>query len=228
MDQVLPFLGSSAPSKNSAFCAKEVQIFIQKDPLYRKRWEEAAKNPRAQKRLLEEANILFYRTGKQLKKTIMAAQKFSRLSAKGRASPPSLSLTPWRIGHAARKVKKNLKVLNLAVKKAGANAKLSWFSPQWQKSLDISLNQAQSQYALFVANEQKQEKARREKLALAKSRLNEMGASGKNFDDPALNSTLDSNASASPHPAGASEAGAVMAVFFGQKVLDKNGQATGK
>ncbi len=219
---------SPSTLKAPGLCAQEVQSFIKKDPLYRRRWKEASGNPIKEERLLKEVNSLFYHTGKNLQKTLKAAKKFGRLSAKGRVSPKSMSLTPWLIGHEAQVVKKNLKALNLAVKKAGPHAKLSWFSPQWQESLDLSLGQAQRQYALFIAQEQKQAKARQEKLALAKRHLNKLSLSGKNFDDPALNSTLDSNTSPSPHPAGSSEAGAVMAVFLGQKVLNTNGQATGK
>ncbi len=220
-----PIFASPAQTENPGSCAKEVQDFIAKDPLYHRRWQEAAGNRRAQERLLKEVDVLFYQTGKQLRKTILSAQKFGHLSRNGLAAQRSLPLTPWLIGHEAQVVKKNLKALNLSVKKAGADAKLSWFDPQWKRILDQSLNQARRQYALFVQNERNQKKIRQKKLALARQRLSDIGAGGKSFDDPALNSTLDSSGASAPHPAGSGEAGAIMAVFLGQKVLDRKGQA---
>ncbi len=217
----------SSKQENRLSCSQEVQNFIHQDPLYRRRWQEAAKDPRSQERLLKEVNSLFYRTGKQLRKTILAAQKLHRLSHNN-LSTKKIRPLPWLVNHQARVLGKNLKNLDVLVKKAGPRAELSWFDPQWEQNLNAALKRAQRQYALFTQNQLKEEKIRRGKLAIASRRLNAAKSQSNNFDNSALNSTLDSNESSSVHPAGSGEAGAVMAVFFGKKVLKDTGQTAGQ
>ncbi len=219
---------SSKPNNRLSACSPEVQDFIHQDPLYRRRWQEAAKDPRSQKRLLKEVNSLFYRTGKQLEKTIISAQKLGRLSHDKLSAKKIHLLPPWLVNRQAQVLEKNLKNLNLLVGKAGPRAQLSWFDPQWKKSLDEALKRAKRQYALFAQNQREQEKIRRAKLALLSKRLNASRTTGNNFNNSALNSTLNSSESSSVHPAGSGEAGAVMAVFFGKKVLKDAGQSAGQ
>ena len=209
-------------------CSPEVRDFIHQDPLYRQRWQEAAKDPHSQERLLKEVNSLFYHAGKQLGKTIMSAKKLSQLSHNNLSTEKIHFLSPWLVNRQAQVLGKNLKNLNLLVTKAGPDAKLSWFDPQWEKNLNKALKRAKRQYALFAQNQREQEKIRRAKLTIASRRLNAARSQSNNFDNSALNSTLNSSESSSVHPAGSGEAGAVMAVFFGKKVLKDAGQTAGQ